>query len=458
MRLRNSPARLAAGSWTYGRAAAVLCGLLCASSAWAQNSQNSQGSFGALSRGAGRIGQRAARDVAIRFYADASGIYDTGLTPVSASGTSVAQEGGLYGVEAGLGVYGKREFQRGQLGIDYKGSYRHYTSNTFFSGANQDLTVGYTWQKSRRIIFDFSQSAGSSAYANALTFGLPPANDSVIDSTSLLFDNRTNYMRTNVDMTYMASQRTSFTMGGNWNGVSRQSKALIGVRGYGLRGNIEHQLNARSSVGVSYDHSHYDFPGSHGGSDIDTFSGTYSRQIGRSWTTSLTAGFYRSQVEGLTQVAVEPVIAILLGINFVTQPFYRVNVAPYGKAELVRQFRNASWSVSYQRYVTPGNGVYLTSKQQNAASTFSYLGVRRWTFSVNAGYGSLSSLGTALPPYSQYYAGADLGFAIMDSLHITAGFSGRHQDIELSSFRRDATRTSLSIAFSPGSVPLSLRR
>lgn len=433
--------------------------LLCAPVAWGQNDPLPDYlGPGVLSRGAGNIGQRAGQDVDLRIYGSMSGIYDTGFNPVSVDGSGRIQSvGGLYGVEVGLGAYGKHEFRRGLLGVDYQGSYRHYNANQFFNGANQDLTVGYTWQKSARMVFDFRQSAGSSAYANTLTFGLPTASDAIVDATTLLFDNRTNYLQSSVNVSYSTSQRTTYTVGGNWNAIYRQSKALIGVRGYGLRGNIDHRFSTRTSVGVAYDHTHYDFPGSFGGSDIDTISGSYSRLFGRSWTTSFSAGVYRSQVEGLTQINVEPAIAALIGVRTVALPFYRENLAPFGRLELQRKFRNAAWSLSYQRSVSAGNGVYLTSRQESATTAFSYSGIRRWSFSVQAGYAALSALASDLAPYSQYYGVTDAGFAIADWFHVSAGFTARHVDVDAAGFKRNSTRSQVSLIFSPGNIPISFR-
>jgi hypothetical protein len=162
-------------------------------------------------------------------------------------------------------------------------------------------------------------------------------------------------------------------------------------------------------------------------------------------------------VEGLNQVNVEPAIAALIGVRTVTLPFYRENVAPFGRLDLQRTFRNAAWSLNYQRSVSPGNGVYLTSRQQSVGTAFSYSGIRRWSFSVQAGYAALSALGSDLAPYSQYYGLTDVGFAISDWFHVSAGFTARHQEVDAANFRRNSTRSQVSLVFSPGNIPISFR-
>jgi hypothetical protein len=36
-------------------------------------------------------------------------------------------------------------------------TFRHYSDNTYFDGIDQQLVLGYTLQKSRRMFFDFSR-------------------------------------------------------------------------------------------------------------------------------------------------------------------------------------------------------------------------------------------------------------------------------------------------------------
>jgi hypothetical protein len=172
---------------------------------------------------------------------------------------------------------------------------------------------------------------------------------------------------------------------------------------------------------------------------------------------ALSAGLYRSEVAGLTQVNLEPAIAILLGVNHVAVPFYRVNYVPSGKASLQRYFRNAVWSVNYARVVSPGNGVYLTSRWERAETGFSYSGIRRWSLSVRGGYDTLNSLGQSLASYRQYEGAAEAAFNVTRALHISAAYSPRRQEVDVAGFTRNSTRTTLSIIFSPGNIPISFR-
>ena len=110
---------------------------------------------GILTRGAGDIGMRAGQDVSLRFFVNATGIYDSGLVPYSVDGAgNLVTVNGLWGTEVAAGVYGVHEFRHARLGLDYQGTYRHYSQQTFYDGTDHQLALGYTYQKSRRLVFD----------------------------------------------------------------------------------------------------------------------------------------------------------------------------------------------------------------------------------------------------------------------------------------------------------------
>ena len=241
-----------------------------------------------------------------------------------------------------MGAYGVHNFRHARLGLDYKGTYRHYTENSSFDGTDHTLALGYTYQKSRRLVFDMRQTAGTVSQGTTFRRSLPRVTDSVVTPSSLLFDNRMNYLQSTLDVNYLQSARTTFTFGGDGFGVWRKATGLIGMQGYMLHGVNRHRLTQRTTLGVSYQHSHYDFPKAFGESDINSFSGTFATQLGRSWTVNVGGGAYMAEVQGLQQVAVDPVIAALLGVTSSVETFYRKSIFPQWNASLTRQFRRAN--------------------------------------------------------------------------------------------------------------------
>jgi hypothetical protein len=453
--LKSMPAALLAHPRSI-RACGAAALLLLAGNAWAQLGGYS--GPGVLSRGAGNIGQRSGEQVDLRFFGNVMGFYDTGLLPVSVdSQGNLVNISGLYGVEAGLGVYGVHNWRRSRLGLDYQGSYRHYSQNQYFNGSDHRLGLGYTFQKSRRLVFDFRALGGSLSrgIGGVTTYTAIP--DAVVDpGTALLFDNRTNYIQTGMDVNILQSPRTMYTLGGDGYTVRRQSNALVGVNGYNLHGSVVRQITRFTSLGAGFQHIHYDFPRAFGEADINLYHLIYGRALGRYWTLSFRGGLYNTEVQGLERVSLDPAVVALLGVSTGVRTFYRRNWLPSAEIALTRQFQHATLSFNYGRIVNSGNGIYLTSRGESAGVNLSYTGIRRWSFSLYGGYNTLSGLGQGLQPYRQYNGGAGASLAITRSLHFLARYDARKQEIDLAGFRRSSYRATVGFSFSPGDIPVSL--
>lgn len=411
---------------------------------------------GVLSRGAGDIGTRAGQDVDLRLFGSATAIYDNGILPYSVDGDGkLVTVGGVYGMEVSLGAYGVHNFHHGKLGLDYKGVYRHYSQQTFYDGTDQMLALGYTYQKSARLFFDTRQMAGTLSQGTSLAGVLPTISDSVVTPASLLFDNRMNYLQSTLDVNYLLSPRTILTVGGDGYGVWRKATGLIGMQGYTLRGTIQRRLTQRTTLGVNYQHIHYDYPKAFGESDINSIAGSFTTQIGPSWTVSLGGGAYLAEVQGLQRVAVDPEISALLGVSSTVQTFYQKSVYPQWSASVNRRFRRALFSIGYSSGASAGNGIYLTSRQDSGTGSFSYTAARKWSFSVAGGYSRLQGIGQGLQPYSQYSGGAGLTYSINRPLQLIARYDRRHQEIVSGVFLQNSYRATIGISFSPSDIPLA---
>lgn len=411
---------------------------------------------GVLSRGAGDIGTRAGQDVSLRFFVNAEGIYDNGLQPYAVDNTGhLATVNALWGTEVSLGAYGVHNFRHARLGLDYTGSYRHYTEKTFYDGTDHSLALGYSYQKSRRLVFDLRQTAGmvSQNTSFASTFAVVP--DSVLTPSSLLFDNRVHYLQSTMDVNYIHSLRTIFTFGGAGFGVWRKAKGLVGVQGYDLHGTVQRRLSQRTTIGVNYGHSHFDYPKAFGEADINSLAGFFSSQLGPSWTVTVQGGAYQAEVQGLQRVSVDPTIAALLGVTSTVETFYRKSSFPLWAASLSRRFQRASLSFGYQNGPTAGNGVYLTSRQETASANFSYSATRKWSLAVNGGYGRTDGIGQNLKPFAQFSGGAGMTYALTSAIHVVAHYDARQQEIIDGPYRGTSYRASVGISFSPGDIPLS---
>jgi hypothetical protein len=362
-----------------------------------------------------------------------------------------------WGEELSFGAYGSHEWRHSQLGLDYRGTFRHYTDNSYYDGIDQQLVLGYTVQKSRRMYFDLSGIGGTLSRGIGALAGYPIPLPNLVDQpASMLFDSRTYFGQGGGDMTYLLSARTSFTVGADGFVARQRSNSLAGVDGYVARGSLQRRWTRWTTVGVAYEHVHFAYTQAFGDTDINNYEAFAGSQLGRSWTLSARAGAFQAEARGVQQVAVDPVIAALLGITSTTETFYSRHVFPSGDVTLTRAFKRASFSVDYQKTVTPGNGVYLASRQDNAWANFSYTGVRKLNLSAFVGATRFHSLGQELQPYWQANGGAGLTYNLTRALHLTARYDARRQEITASAYNPTSYRVTFGLAFSPGPVPLSL--
>jgi len=437
---------------------AVALACACASSGVAQ-----VGSYlgpGILSPGAGSIGQRSGAPVDLRFYADVTGIYDTGLQPfeVNSKGDLVTVNG-LYGVQLDLGAYGVHSWRQAVLGLDYMGNFYHYDNDSQLDGTTQNLLLGFTYQKSRRVVFDFREVGGTSSlgYGAPGFYGVEGGPTSVVNQpTALLFDNRVYYSQSSADVTFLESARTSFTFGGSGLIVRRQASGLAGTNGYNGHGTFQHRLSRTQTIGFQYEYLHFEFPPAYGQSSSNIAQAFFASSLGKHWTYSIFAGAFETNAIGLQQVALSPVVAALLGTAVGIQRFNRTDVYPSGQGTLTGRLKNSSLSFGYGEIVVPGNGVYLTSRQIAGSAGYSYTGIRKWNFGISGGYYKLVSIGQGIPAYGQFSAGAGATYSLPHAFHLTARYDARHQDIDEAGYRRTGYRAAVGVAFSPGRVPLSL--
>ncbi len=415
---------------------------------------------GILSPGAGMIGERSGAPVDLRFFVDVTGVYDSGIQPfqVNSKGDLVSING-LYGEQLDFGVYGVHTWKQAVLGLDFTGNFYHYDNDSALDGTTQNLQLGFTYQKSRRLVFDLREIAGTSSlgYGAPGFYGVSGGPTSVVGQpTALLFDNRIYYAQSSADMTFIESARTSFTFGGSGLLVRREASGLAGTNGYNGHASMQHRLSRTRTIGLEYQYLHFEFPPSYGNSSSNIAQAVYADALGPHWTFSLHAGAFETNAIGLQQVALSPVIAALLGTSVGVQRFNRTDIYPSGQATLSGRLKNSSLAFGFGELVVPGNGVYLTSRQESATASYSYTGIRKWNFGVNGGYYKLDSIGQGIPAFGQFSAGVGLTYTLPYSMHVVGRYDARHQDIDLAGYRRTGYRVSVGLAYSPGKVPLSL--
>ncbi len=410
-----------------------------------------------LSRGVGPVLLGGAEFVRIRPYLSVNGIYDTGLTPVSVDQQGQVPEKDLYGLEGQFGVGGYHNWRRTILGVDYRGTYRHYSQDTYYNSSDHSLSLGVTHQSSRSLVVSFRQAAGmhSRAFAPFGGIGFYDQNFAGVPANEL-FDGRTYYFSSMGDLTYLKGSRLSFNIGGSGLGVRRRSRQLTGVTGVSARGDMAYQLSPSSAIGLDYGFTHFAYTNSFGTSDIHSLAFNYAARLGRRWHFGVRAGASRIETLGLRRVALDPIVAAIIGASTGVEAFHRINYLPRGNASLSRSFERSTFSLGYSLGAGYGNGVYLTSQQQSVHAGYSYTASRRWSVSLSTNYDTIGSLSQNIGRYRSYAGGGGVSCRLTSIVHLVTRAEARQYEANGTQFQRTTFRATVGLAFSPGDIPLSL--
>jgi hypothetical protein len=411
-----------------------------------------------LSRDSGLL-DSTGKPIQFGMFAKFSGVYDSGLTPVIAAGqaTPLATQAGL-GLETSFGAAFSRRWRRSKISIEYRAAYRKYAAASLLNGLDQFFQLAYSRVLQSHLILDFKTTLGTTTLANGAFTYLPLSTLDLLGlPTNELFDNRTNYLQSRVDLTWQKTARLSFGLGGDGFVVRRQSLLLAGLNGYSARANVAYRLTPRQTISASYNNTYFDYQRAFGNSRLQIPALGYSLALTRLWDFSTQAGVARVATLGLTQVALDPALAALLGESYATVTFSRVSYLPVAEARLIRRFKTSSLTFDYAMGVTPGNGYYLTSRQTSGTIGYSYIAGKTWELRGNAAFNELTALGQALGKYNNMQTGAEVFYNLTPAAHLDVRYDYRHYTTENVILQKDSSRVSLGLAFSLGDLFESVR-
>ena len=364
---------------------------------------------------------------------------------------------GAYGVETSFGVIGTRRWRRDSLSIEYSGAYRDYANSPYFNGLDQFLRLRWARQLSRHLVLDFRENAGTSKLANGEYSYLPLTNlDQATIPTQDLFDTRTSFSDSRLSLIWQKTARLSFSFAGDGFLVRRTGQGLAGMNGYTASADVSYRVTRQQTLSLTYSYGDYEYQGTFGFAHMDTAMLGYSVGVGRRWDASIQAGAEYAEIRGLQQIEVNPVIAAIIGQSAVTVNFDRFTVIPSGQASIVRRFANASLTLGASIGMSPGNGVYLTSRSTVVHANYSYTGVRRWTFGVNGSYSDLSAVGQTLGKLANYQGGVASTYRISSLFHAEFRYDYRRYTTHSAAYKKDSERVTIGLAFSPGEHPLPI--
>jgi hypothetical protein len=212
-------------------------------------------------------------------------------------------------------------------------------------------------------------------------------------------------------------------------------------------------VTRKDQISLNYTFVHFEFPRAFGASDIHQVGVHYRHQIGRSWTLSAGVGAYRVETLGAQTVALSPEVAAILGQTSGIQAVYRINYAPSFEANVLYARRQSNFSAGYTNGVSPGNGIFLTSRTESASAGYGYSGIRKASLSASSGYTRFGSLYQQIGNLSSFQAGVSASYLATEHLSLTVAGDVRTYTVQTGSTQVGRSLT-VGVAWSPSRVPL----
>ncbi len=400
------------------------------------------------------------QNVRFRPYLSFSGLSDSGLTSFSPNNPTQILSNQSYGIDGGFGIEGRRVFKKDTFELEFRGDAFHYTPASQYDGGNYFLNLSYQHYLTKHISIALTESA--SLYTNNYTVLNSVADLSVggtqfgVSPNTQLFDTPTLSFSTGVDMVIQKTSRLSFDLGGTGFLVRRTATSLYGTIGSQARADMSYRLTRRMTVGGYYAYSNYDFNKAFGGSDVETGGLIFSYTIAKGLELRLRGGASYVQTSGIQTITIDPVIAAILGYSTGTAVVRSSQIVPDISAQISKTHKLGTASAEFIESVTPGNGLYLTSRHVGFSAHYDYTGIRRWTFSIGGSRDTLSTLGILIGEFTSNDARAGVSRVLAKGFQATAFVEYRHYDVSEASFLRNSYRLQVGFAWTPSDRPLRL--
>lgn len=412
-----------------------------------------------LSRAGNSPGRRGRAPMDFVVYGAVRGTYETGLTAVRVDDQGNISSNAAFGTQVEGGAYGARSWQKTSVGLDYRGDYRQTTNRRFsnYNGTNQALSLDVQHQFNRRLVFAFRESGGTTNRAFG-GFAAPAVSD--VNNLNLanteVFDTRTYFSTTSGTLLFQRSARMSLVSGGDAFFVRRPDRRLVGVNGNRAIGGLNYRLSRRVTAGGIYTYMQFRYPRVVGGADMHGMSLSLGRVFTPNLSGSISGGAFRLTTFGDELIQLSPEVAAILGRSTGVAAFRRTGWIPQASASLRYLLERSSVYATISSGVSPGNGVYQTSRSTLAGAGYTYTGIRRLSVGVSANHARLSSRSvTTSGGLRQSNAGVGVTYRLRHMLSVSSQIDWRNFSSPGIS-GRSGFAAMVGLSVSPTRVPLSI--
>jgi hypothetical protein len=399
--------------------------------------------------------------ISVRPYVEISGLYDTGLSAVSLDAQGNIATQASPGTRVAGGISGSHSWEGTSLGLSYRGSYSHYTRNSRLNSTDQSLLLGITHQLISRTKLVFSEAAGiinrDYGLLGTISPAVPfdPAQASI--PTTDFFNNRTYFLSSQADVVMQQSDHTSLDLGGGLFVNRRASQALYGFTGGSAHADWQARLSGDFTIGAGYSYTHLGFTRIFGSTDMHGVAVTFAYRLSQWWEITGYGGVSRVETKFVQTVALDPAIAAILGVSRGNEVVYGISYVPNVNARLSRTFQKGVLYAHGGHTITPGNGLFLTSRMAQLGGGYTYTGLRLWSFGATVGYDWSDSIGNVVGNYRGFTSSVTFSRQISGSLHLVAGFNVRtYKSTDFIRYNANVYSAHLGFGWTPGNVPLRI--
>jgi len=403
-----------------------------------------------LGRGGSGVGITGLESLPIRLSAGVRGTYNSNILGFSVDENGNYKPIASAGAEGTVSIAGQRRFRRAYLGVNYLGGYAHNNKLAFNNGSNQGMNIGASGRVSGRWVLSGQGMAGiSNRVLGNIGFASISEAEFIAAPLTELFDSRAYFMGTSASATYFKDRRNSFRFSGVGSTVRRKARTLADMQSYGASGDWVYRLNQRTSLGVSYQFSHFDFFKIFGDTDIHMVGVHTGRSFGRDWQINLSLTGMQQSTVGVRRIELEPVLAQLLGRSSGSEVFESNNLLYGGSAQVSRTLRRATITGGVGRGINPGNGFFISSINEHVDVSVRYASSRRSSVNFMVAHSRMSSLGFASGKFKTTMYGTSFSYRLMDSLSLDMSADGRTIDLQQTQFGRRGYQVTIGIGYHP---------
>ena len=393
--------------------------------------------------------------------------YTDGLVGITTNNQEQLVRSGTYGGGATVGLSGAHSWKHTHLGVSYSGTFSDYVNNPIL-GISQGVSIGLSHQFSRHISFHLSESAGWFTYFPPATVSLNSSvpfdpSQSEIPTTDF-YDNRTIYSTTQAGLTYQATSRLSFSFGGGYFTDLRKSAGLYSATGESGTADVQYRLSRQVTIGGNYGYTRFAFSDGIGHSNVQSGALSLSARFSRRSELSVFAGASRVSSSFEEVIPISPaILAILCPPNLVTTCPLTSSVAinnnilwaPNFGIRISRSFERGAVYASAGESITPGNGLFLTSRSETAAVGYGYSGLRKWSLNAGLGYVRALSLANIQGAYGQVSGSLSASRQIFSHMSFVVSFSAtQYQSASFTDYNRLIYTASFGLGYSSKNIPV----